>query len=327
MKRHFIADLKPGETYTSDFAVSKKQTRTAKNDRAYLIVELGDKTGHMAGRMWDEVEKELPWKKIKDGMVYEIEGKVEEYQGQKQFIISNIREIKDYDKKDFIKTIEEDPEKLYLELQEIQKRIRNEYLVKLLNAFFGNEKFVQAFKEAPAAKAIHDSALGGLLRHTLRMAKLAIKIHSEYPEMKIDLDLVLCGIFFHDMEKIEEYTYSGATIEYSDTGHFVGHTVMACNKLYHEIRKIDNFPKMLEDKLLNIVAAHAGEYDPIRLPATLEAHMVHLVDLLDSRLVHVKQEIDATESNIRWKKDYYADGWLFTEKETESDEGPKNLFE
>ena len=129
--------------------------------------------------------------------------------------------------------------------------------------------------------------------------------------MSINKDLVICGIAFHDMEKIHEYEFDGAVIDDSNTGHFIGHTVMACNLIYEKIRHIDGFPKELEDHIIHIVAAHAGEYDPIRLPATLEANMVHLVDYLDSRLVHFQQEIDKKEDDQVWKKDYFTNSWMF----------------
>ena len=132
-----------------------------------------------------------------------------------------------------------------------------------------------------------------------------------YPEMDINQDLVVCGIAFHDMEKIHEYSFDGAVVEYSDTGRFIGHTVMACNRIYAKIREISNFPKEIEDQILHIIASHAGEYDPIRLPSTLEANVVHLVDFMDSRLVHFQQEKESAEEDQVWKKDYYSDSWMF----------------
>jgi 3'-5' exoribonuclease len=156
------------------------------------------------------------------------------------------------------------------------------------------------------------------------MTKVALDAMSHYPEMSINQDLVICGIALHDMEKIHEYNFDGAVVDYSDTGHFVGHTVMACNSIYEKIRHIEGFPKQLEDHVIHIVAAHAGEYDPIRLPATLEANMVHLVDYLDSRLVHFQQEIEKKEEDQKWKKDFYTNAWMFLGNTKNQEEAPSD---
>jgi len=311
MKKYFISNLNFGETYTLDLAVIRKQTRTAKNNRSYLVLDLADKTGQVNARMWEEIPKELEWTDLQVNKVYQVEGKLEEYQGKKQFIITHIERVSNYDNKDFLPTIKEDPEELWQELRSIQNQIENPWLKKLVEYFFTDEKFVKRFKEAPAAKSIHDSALGGLLRHTLRMTKLALESISIYSEMNIDKDFVVAGISFHDMEKINEYSFDGVSIEYTDTGHFVGHAVMSCNSLSKAIEKINDFPKEIEDHIIHIVAAHAGEYDPIRLPSTLEANLVHLVDYLDSRLVHIQQEKEKAEEGTVWKKDYYSNSWLY----------------
>jgi len=311
MERKFIQDFSLGVTYTVLLAVTKKQTRTTKNDKPYLVLDLADKTGKLTARMWEEIPLEMKWSDVLPDKVYEIEGKVEEYQGLRQMIINHIYPVTDFDRKDFLPSIEENPEELWKEFREIQAKIKDAKIKELVDSMFEDTEFANKFKVAPAAKAIHDSVLGGLLRHTLRMLKLSIQIIDFYPDMPINRDLVIAGVSFHDMEKVHEYTYDGVSIEYSDTGHFVGHTVMAMNMLYHKIRGIKDFPKDTEDQILHIVAAHAGEYDPIRLPSTLEANLVHLVDFLDSRLVHFKQEMDSAEEGQRWKKDFYGQAWMF----------------
>jgi 3'-5' exoribonuclease len=311
MKKYYIGDLLKGNTYTSTFAVQSLQTRTTKTDKPYLVMDLSDKTGSMTARMWDEIKDELEWAKIKNNQVYEFEGRVEEYQGKVQFIVSSVVEVSEYDRSDYLPEIKENVEELWGDLRSVHQTIENDYLKKLVDSFFTDEQFVKLFKVSPAAKSIHDSSLGGLLRHTWRMTNLALDVMKRYPEMTINRDLVIAGIAFHDMEKMHEYDFSGTVVEYTDTGHFVGHTLMACNSIYQKIRSIEGFPKNLEDQIIHIVAAHAGEYDPIRLPSTLEANIVHLVDFLDSRLVHFQQEKEKAEPEQKWKKDYYSGNWMY----------------
>ncbi len=63
-----------------------------------------------------------------------------------------------------------------------------------------------------------------LLEHTLAVAKAAKALLPLYP--RLNADLVLTGVFLHDIGKIEELA-AGTSIQYTDRGQLVGHIVLA----------------------------------------------------------------------------------------------------
>ena len=81
---------------------------------------------------------------------------------------------------------------------------------------------MKKFIHAPAAMGMHHAWLGGLLEHTLSVLELALVICPRYPD--IDQDLVLAGLFLHDIAKTVELSY-GSGFDYTDDGRLVGHVV------------------------------------------------------------------------------------------------------
>jgi 3'-5' exoribonuclease len=119
----------------------------------------------------------------------------------------------------------------------------------------------------------------------------------------LDRDLLLAGALLHDIGKVQELTVAHGNIEYTDEGKLVGHLVMTAQKIREKTARIPGFPRALEQHLTHLVLAHHGhlEYGSPKLPMTLEGQVVHLIDLLDSR-VHSWLELMAkdTGSNERW---------------------------
>ena len=71
---------------------------------------------------------------------------------------------------------------------------------------------------------MHHAYIGGLLEHTLSLLEIAIVVIPHYP--KLSLDLVLAGMFLHDIGKSSELSYETA-IGYTDDGQLLGHIVQA----------------------------------------------------------------------------------------------------
>ena len=300
----------PKETVTTTLAVLKKETRTTKTGNSYLHLGLTDKTGKITAKIWEEEKSSVPWKDLSIGKVYLFTGKIEKYQETLQMIIEDVHEVSSYEKTDFIATIEENIEDLKKELNEYIASLENTYLQTLINNYLDRDNTEEKFYEAPAAKSVHDATLGGLLRHTTRLIRLSLTVQKMYPEIQVDRNLLITGCVLHDIEKISEYSWDTATIEYTDEGHYIGHCSMAMMKVYHEIQKIDGFPKDLENRLIHMIAAHAAEYDPVRLPSIPEALILHLCDLTDSQIVHFKQEWDIHRGE-GWEKDYLTKRWQY----------------
>jgi 3'-5' exoribonuclease len=119
----------------------------------------------------------------------------------------------------------------------------------------------------------------------------------------VDRDLLVAGALLHDVGKVNELSYERGekNFEYTDQGRLVGHLVMTAQKIHEKAAGIPNFPPLLELHLTHIVLSHHGqlEYGSPKLPMTLEALLVHLIDTMDSR-VAAWLEVMEKDSNERW---------------------------
>jgi len=130
---------------------------------------------------------------------------------------------------------------------------------------------------------MHHVYLGGLLDHSLSVAKLAEDLSRHYPD--IDRDLLVVGALLHDIGKVAELRYS-RSFEYTDAGKLLGHIVMGVELVEEKIRVLDNFPTQLAMLLKHLLLSHHGQYEfgsPKR-PKTLEAVVLNFIDDLDSKI-------------------------------------------
>ena len=94
------------------------------------------------------------------------------------------------------------------------------HLTALLAEFLKDDDRIRALKNAPAAMTMHHAYLGGLLEHTLNVLELAKAVVPRYPD--VNLDLVLAGVFLHDLGKTAELGFT-THFHYSDQGQLLGH--------------------------------------------------------------------------------------------------------
>jgi len=55
MKSPYISELQPNQQTTGVFLVHSKEVRQKKSGDLYLSLQLGDRTGEMDAKMWDNV--------------------------------------------------------------------------------------------------------------------------------------------------------------------------------------------------------------------------------------------------------------------------------
>jgi 3'-5' exoribonuclease len=139
--------------------------------------------------------------------------------------------------------------------------------------------------------SFHHAFLGGLLEHTLNAMEVADACCRFYPG--INRDLVIAGIFLHDIAKTWELTYDCA-FGYSDSGQLVGHIVKSAIWVEHKARQAEQslgekIPQNLIDVLQHIILSHHGDvakaFGSAKSPATPEAMMVSFIDDMDAKLM------------------------------------------
>lgn len=296
MAHQFIADLKPGQRLDDVvFLIRSKDLRTTTEGRLYIHAVLVDRTGQIVARMWQATEG--MYRAMPEGGFMRFKGRVENYKGNLQFIIDGIL-IADpgtYSVADFLPTTERDREKMWKRLVEILRGIKNGDVLALVEAFLADKALMERFQAAPAAATMHHAYIGGLLEHTLNVLEVALRVIPLYP--KLNLDLVLAGVFLHDIGKSKELTFE-TNIAYSDSGQLLGHIVQATMMIEQKADALAASGKPIPDRLRwelqHIVVSHHGSYQfgSPKLPAIPEAIAVHYLDNLDAKVNMFLSEIE-----------------------------------
>jgi 3'-5' exoribonuclease len=288
-QRIFIRDLaEPPQDLVGEFAIINKQLGTTRDQRKYFLKCLiGDKSGQVPARMWtiDEATySSLPT----DGFVY-IEGQTQAYQGEIQLILTRIRPVEPTPEqmRDLLPCCERPPAEMFAELVGILGTLEHPAMRALAKAYLDDQFLMEAFKQAPAAKSMHHAYLGGLLEHTLNLLKLANLICPLYP--KISRDLVIMGLFLHDLGKTRELVFDRVFC-YSDRGELIGHIVDGAIMLHDKAQKVMvdaglRLPPGLLMVLQHIIISHHGvpEFGAAKVPSTPEAILVSQLDNLDAK--------------------------------------------
>ncbi len=283
MKNKFVKDLEDNMQISEKFAVVDKVLgKSSRTNRTYATVKLADRTGSITGKIWEDADKKFAL--FEKGDVVLIEGRTSTYRGVLEIHIDKIRKCAEgeFDTKDFLPSSGRSTEEMEKDLKEFVSSVKNEYLRILLESVFEDEKFLKRFEDAPASVNVHHSYVGGLIEHTLNVAKICDTVAGIYGG--IDRDLLVTGALLHDIGKVEEYEVS-STIMHTNGGMLVGHIIYGTIFVKNKIDKIEGFPEELETEVLHLIASHHGEYEfgSPKLPQTAEAAALAYADLLDSK--------------------------------------------
>ena len=299
MKKVYAGQIQDRDIIKESFLVREKITATARNGKAYLTIKLMDRTGEVEGRVWDRVE-ELSGCFQKDDFIY-VQGKASLYLGKMQLVIQDLRKVEDaqVDLADYLPVAERSVDDMLSELRVQVASLQTPCLRELMDLFLADEDFMQGYSSAPAAKAIHHVYLGGLLDHSLSVARLADDICRHYPT--VNRDMLLTGALLHDIGKVAELCYERA-FGYTDEGKLLGHITIGFQMLDSKIAMVTDFPRDLAVQLKHLLLSHHGQYEygsPKR-PKTLEAIILNYLDDLDSKIngiqTHILKDPDNDES-------------------------------
>jgi len=291
MKRQYVKDLKPGVPVDDIFFVTRRDIKERRDGAPFLTFDLMDRTGNVAGIMWDRVEDAISC--VEPGGFFRVQGKLGNYQGRPQLTVTVIypADPKDIDRDDFLRATKHDREEMMSELHGYIETVKDRHLKKLLTSFFDDREFVDQFIMAPAAVQVHHAYLGGLLEHTVMMARLADKMPAVYSE--VNRDLLMTGIILHDVGKTGEYVYE-SVLDHTYDGRLVGHIVIGYGMVRDRIKRIPGFPDELSRMVLHIVLSHHGqmEFGSPKTPKFVEALIVHFLDNLDARVAMFREALE-----------------------------------
>ena len=280
----FIESLKEGMHISEVYLCKSKMIAISKTGKEYASLSLQDKTGSIDAKIWD---LHSPGISDVDAMSFVVvDAEVTSFNNTLQLKVARIREAdaKEYTASDYVPVSKNDIEKMFAELKEKIKSVKNPFLNKLLTAIFIDDfEFQTTFKASSAAKTVHHGFLGGLLEHTLGVVKLCEHFCANYSSL--NHDLLITSALCHDIGKTRELSAFPAN-DYTDEGQLVGHIVIGVGILKTQIDKIPGFPKKLSNELIHCILSHHGEleYGSPKKPALIEALALNLADNADAKM-------------------------------------------
>ena len=291
MKDFYICDClrQENKVITSTFVVVAKQIKPKKTGEPYLALTLGDRSGQLEAKMWDNVEEVLDAFEQDDFL--KIKGLINKYKNRFQLTVHKLRKLGDseIDFADYLPKTTKDVEELWQTLTNFISSFQNPHLKSLVQSFMADPEIAAAYRNAPAAKTLHHAYIGGLLDHVVSLCRSCDLMCSNYPQ--INRDLLLTGAFLHDIGKIHELTYN-RSFSYTTKGQLLGHMIIELEMLQAKLALQPGFPDELKIMIEHLIISHHGQYDfgSPKLPMFPEALMLHYLDDLDSKMEAVRAQ-------------------------------------
>jgi len=298
MKDFYISDCgqQENKVITSTFVVVSKQVKPKKTGDPYLALTLGDRTGQIEAKMWDNVEDALDAFEQDDFL--KVKGLVNKYKNRFQLTIHKLRRLGDseIDYSDYLPKTTKNIDELWQAVAEFVASFRDPHLKLLLQVFMEDPQIAQAYRNAPAAKTLHHAYIGGLLDHVVSLFRSCDLVCRNYPQ--VNRDLVLAGAFLHDVGKIHELTYT-RSFSYTTRGQLLGHMVIELEMLQEKLAHMPDFPDELKTLLEHLIISHHGEYEfgSPKLPMFPEALLLHYMDDLDSKMESMRAHFERESEN------------------------------
>ncbi len=299
MQRQFIAELKARDQVDEIYRVVDKQVRANRQGADYLLLQLMDRTGQISGLRWNAGQ--ALYESFSKGDFLRVIGGTQLHNGMLQLIVQDFHVVP-ADKvsiEDFATSNPGQIDEWFSELQQRLTTLTNPDLARLMIDYFADEPLVNKLRRAPAGIKTHHAYEGGLLKHVLDLVRIATAVAPNYPQL--DSDLLLAGVFLHDLGKLDELSFDGE-LTYSDSGQLLGHLVQGVVELEMRANRIgltnQPIPRPLILRLQHMIASHHGflEHGSPKVPMTIEAIVLHYLDDMDAK-VNAATELIESDRN------------------------------
>jgi 3'-5' exoribonuclease len=219
-----LATVRPGDDVDAVFACTRKDRLTTRSGAPYLALELRDRTGTMAARVFRDAD--LIAGRFDRGDVVRVAGKAERFRDQLVLELVDVRRAGAGDNADpaqFLPASYRDLDELDGFLEHLAGEVYDRHYRRLLESLLGDGPLRAAWRRAPCTTSGHHAYLGGLLEHTVAVATLAQDLAQLHP--RLNSDLLLTAAIVHDLGHTREFTY-GAELGLTGEGRLLGHLVI-----------------------------------------------------------------------------------------------------
>lgn len=294
MSNPTLSDLPAGTRVTGPFLVAEVEARGT--DRPFTVLTLGNATGRIqTAPFWASDHQRIAG--IGRGAVVLVTGTVRPYREQHQLAVDSIR-LLPRDQVDWATLLPTagDVRPYWQAVDGWLRQLSAPRLSRTLALFYADAGFRARYEQCPASTSGHHAELGGLLKHTCEVARIALATAREFPAA--DTELLLAGALLHDIGKLASYRWEGG-FEMTVAGSVLGHVVLGALMLDQRVRAAAPSPCTPEELLLlqHLILSHHGklEFGAPVLPLTLEAEILHFADNASARAASMASALASAE--------------------------------
>ncbi|MEA2392854.1 MAG: 3-5 exoribonuclease [Solirubrobacteraceae bacterium] len=262
--------MRAGDEVRGVFACTRKDRLTARTGSPYLALELRDRTGAIAGRLFRDADRHAG--AFEQGDLVQVVGRVERFRDELQLDVRAIARAQDADPAAFLPVAYRDLDELDGFLEHLAGEVRDPAFSALLSGLLTDGEMRAALRRTPCTRNGHHAYLGGLLEHTVAVATLALETCVLHP--RLDQDLLLTAAIVHDLGRTREFVL-GAEIGLSEEGRLLGHVELGLRILGERAGPLDAARRLA---LEHCVLTHHGD----RKAATPEALALARLNAVDA---------------------------------------------
>lgn len=178
-------------------------------------------------------------------------------------------------------------EKYYQNCLNFCEKIKNPILKEVAKRVYSDYKTPLFSKPATTS---HHFFKGGLLYHSYCVTRNAIALCELYPNLKVDMDLIIFGALTHDIGKTQELKdfddISDGEACFENGAKLLGHSYKGTHIIenYLDEYKLD---RQFKNQVLHMIGSHMNEYSEwgvLVLPKMLEVVIINFADHIDADL-------------------------------------------
>ncbi|MBD0290645.1 MAG: HD domain-containing protein [Thermoleophilia bacterium] len=268
-ERTTVASLVEDRIVEGVFAVARKRRLTTRAGRPYLALELVDRTGHVEGRVWSDVE--LLDARFREGDAVRVLARVERFRDRLQLDVRSV-EPADTDASSLVPESHRDLDELDGYFEFLAAEVSHPGLAEVVANFVADGELRARLRSLPATPTGHHSYAGGLLEHTVAVATLcreAAELHR-----RLRRDLLVTAALLHDVGRTRELG-PGPIFRATTEGALLGHVHLGVRIVE---QRAGTLPVEIRAELLHAVASHHDA----RAAQTAEALVVVHANALDA---------------------------------------------
>jgi 3'-5' exoribonuclease len=274
-----IAALRAGGEIAGVYACARKDRLTTRAGSPYLALELRDRSGAIAARVFRDAD--FLAGRFERGDLVRVRGRIERFRDELQAELTDVRRVEpdEADPADFLPRAYRDLDELDGFWDHLASEVYDADLKRLLDAFGSDAGFRGEFRRAPCTRGGHHAYLGGLLEHTVAVATLAHEACTLHP--RLNSDMLLTAALLHDVGKTREFEY-GADIALSSAGRLLGHLAIGQRMISDRAASVGLSDEKVLSLLHCVLGHHGADGLPGRRFGSGEALALYRLNALDA---------------------------------------------